>query len=109
MRRGLVIAAFGAAAVVVLGAGLLLANTVEPPPKPLPMADPVDPVPSRVEAQSWSGRMASTAWIDETAASTDLPARVVQAYADAVVQQQEIDPACNLGWSTLAGIGFVES
>ncbi|MDX6371372.1 MAG: hypothetical protein QOD98_360 [Nocardioidaceae bacterium] len=49
------------------------------------------------------------AWVQRTAAGTGLPAAAVRAYATASVRLGDEQPGCNLGWSTLAGIGEVES
>ena len=49
------------------------------------------------------------AWVQRTAAVTGLPAAAVRAYATASVRLDDEQPRCGLGWSTLAGIGEVES
>lgn len=48
-------------------------------------------------------------WVARVAASSQIPAPAVRAYARAQLRQQRADPACHLGWTTLAGIGWVES
>jgi membrane-bound lytic murein transglycosylase B len=49
------------------------------------------------------------AWVQRTAAGTGLPAAAVRAYATASLRLGDEQPGCRLGWSTLAGIGEVES
>ncbi|KHK97633.1 hypothetical protein LK09_10500 [Microbacterium mangrovi] len=66
-------------------------------PAPAPGRDPAGPP------------RASAAWVDATAAATGIPAVAVAAYGDAALRLQQEQPACHLGWSTLAGIGTVES
>ncbi len=73
------------------------------------MADPVEPVPLDAAASSNIDSMADKAWLAETAAATGIPERALQAYAGAVVALQFNLPGCNLGWNTLAAIGYVES
>ncbi|MFC6286290.1 lytic murein transglycosylase [Nocardioides sp. GCM10027113] len=46
------------------------------------------------------------AWVEETAAATDIPEPALRAYARAHLAS---DPTCVVGWTTLAGIGWVES
>jgi len=51
----------------------------------------------------------SAGWIDETAAATKIPTSAVRAYGAAALRLDEEDPACRLGWTTIAAIGVVES
>lgn len=48
-------------------------------------------------------------WVDRTAAATAIPPAAVRAYGAAVLRLDAEDPACRLGWTTLAAIGAVES
>lgn len=52
---------------------------------------------------------ASDAWIESVAAATGIPARALRAYGDATLAVAAENPGCGLGWTTLAGIGAVES
>ena len=45
-------------------------------------------------------------WVDRTATEVGIPRVAVEAYARASLQ---VEPGCGLGWTTLAGIGWVES
>ena len=49
------------------------------------------------------------AWAARAAAATGIPGRVFLAYASADLTNEAKQPACGLGWNTLAAIGTVES
>ena len=51
----------------------------------------------------------SDAWVESVSTATGIPARAVQAYADATLTVAAENPGCGLGWTTLAAIGAVES
>jgi membrane-bound lytic murein transglycosylase B len=88
--------------------------------RPAP-ALPVHPVrvpapPSPADQPSTSARhVASTvvtvspAWIRSTAASAGIPEPAARAYGAATLHLAREDPGCHLAWTTLAGIGWVES
>jgi membrane-bound lytic murein transglycosylase B len=50
-----------------------------------------------------------TAWANRVAASTRIPARALAAYGTAERASRATDPGCRLSWTTLAGVGRVES
>jgi len=50
-----------------------------------------------------------SAWARKMAARTDIPVRVLVGYAGAEVALRKQQPDCHLSWTTLAGIGRVES
>jgi membrane-bound lytic murein transglycosylase B len=50
-----------------------------------------------------------TAWADRFSAVTDIPARTLVAYVNAEQATNRAVPGCNITWTTLAGIGRVES
>ena len=52
---------------------------------------------------------ASQSWIDQTSRSSGIPATAIAAYGDATLVLAKEQPSCHLGWSTLAGVGSVES
>ncbi len=54
-------------------------------------------------------RGASRAWVARTASATGIPGPAVRAYADATLRTGREAPGCRLGWTTLAGVGWVES
>ena len=49
------------------------------------------------------------AWAARAAGPTEVPARALRAYAAAELAQRTATPQCRLSWTTLAGIGRVES
>jgi membrane-bound lytic murein transglycosylase B len=49
------------------------------------------------------------AWVAATARQAGIPEVAVAAYGRATLRTGEESPACRLGWTTLAGIGYVES
>lgn len=52
---------------------------------------------------------AAATWVEQVASATAIPAAAVAAYADATLALGAEDPACGLGWTTLAAIGGIES
>ncbi|WP_371177175.1 hypothetical protein ABYF34_01140 [Buchananella felis] len=48
-------------------------------------------------------------WLRQTARATGVPERALAAYAGAAIHLEQTQPACRLGWNTLAAIGQVES
>jgi membrane-bound lytic murein transglycosylase B len=49
------------------------------------------------------------AWADRMAGPTSIPARALVAYGNAELVMRGSDPGCHVSWTTLAGIGRVES
>jgi len=49
------------------------------------------------------------AWVAAVAAESGIPERALAAYAGAALAKNAERPDCDLGWNTLAGIGWVES
>ena len=52
---------------------------------------------------------ADPAWADRVAAHTDIGQIAALAYGTASLRLAAVHPGCKLGWSTLAGIGSIES
>lgn len=48
-------------------------------------------------------------WLDSVSAASGVPRRALAAYAGAALRLATEQPGCNLGWTTLAGIGQIES
>jgi membrane-bound lytic murein transglycosylase B len=48
-------------------------------------------------------------WAEQTAEATGIPVRALVAYAGAAMFKAEQMPECGLSWSTLAGVGKIES
>ncbi|ANY09861.1 lytic murein transglycosylase [Pseudonocardia sp. HH130630-07] len=91
-----------AVVVVVVVAGQVLDRPAErsipvdrdaPPPPVAPLEPGTDPA----------------AWARSTAERAEIPERTLSAYANAELRQRDRTPECGLSWSTLAGIGRVES
>lgn len=113
MSPGRLIAAFATALLVVAGLGYALSQTVLAR-QPLAVADR----PAYVEAPRPAATLApqpnapaaptrvDPAWVERTAARAGIPAPAVRAYANAQLAEPR---GCRVGWTTLAGIGWVES
>ena len=71
----------------------------------LPTAGPEDPEPL---VTSLPGR-ADAKWVEHGLASAGIPAIAMQAYGDATLQIEQEQPGCNLGWTSIAAIGYVET
>ena len=67
---------------------------------------PRDPVRPARAAGGTGGPRVDPAWVQRTARSTGIPAPAVRAYGQASLTAP---PGCRLGWTTLAGIGWIES
>jgi len=52
---------------------------------------------------------ASPQWIARTAQSSGISETAIAAYGDATLLLTHTQPSCHLGWSTLAGVGTIES
>lgn len=73
----------------------------QPPGAPPPEGD--------VTAEADAVDESLLAWAAQVAPVVGVPERVLQAYGNAEVTLRQENPACNLAWTTLAGIGAVES
>jgi hypothetical protein len=71
-------------------------QTVPSPPAPAPAS-----VPGPHDPQ--------IAWIDRLSTATFMPSRALTAYLNAQNTLAQRDPTCGINWTTLAGIGWVES
>ncbi len=56
-----------------------------------------------------SGSTVDPAWVRRVAASSGLPATAIDAYGRATLLVAQENPGCHLGWTTLAGVGTIES
>ena len=83
-----------------------------PPPAPPPTAArtaaPSQPLPA-FEPRPGIASLADADWVAGVAADAGIPDRAMAAYAGAALRLADEQPACGLGWNTLAGIGLVES
>src|SRR6185312_14121612 len=101
-------------AVAVIGAtAMLLASSCTwqlslfiPDGVPPPAGDPVPPVDTHA-----SGRPADQLrdWAQQRAAGLEIPVIALEAYAYAARVAEVENPKCHIAWTTLAGIGQVES
>ncbi len=98
---------------VVVATLLLLASscswqTGDPIPEgvPPPAGAPVPEIDTNA-----TGRPADqlSAWAADLSTVVGIPAKALEAYAYAARVAQVVNPKCNLAWTTLAGIGMVES
>ena len=74
-----------------------------------PVAYVVAPVPVTADAPaaaSAAGQLVDQQWLETTSRRTGIPLPALRAYADAQISGVG---GCDLGWTTLAGIGWVES
>jgi membrane-bound lytic murein transglycosylase B len=79
-------------------------------PSPVvPLAPDVKIAPAAAHPATAGPRTVSAAWVSHVAAAAGIPAPAVRAYGAATLRVNRIDPGCHLGWTTLAGIGWVES
>ena len=69
----------------------------------------VEPVSQVVATPIPPIRHAAAPWVDAVSAATGIGTVALRAYADATLRVAETDPACDLGWTTIAAIGAVES
>lgn len=79
---------------------------VETPPTWAPPAD--EPTPA-LDAAGGIQTLADAAWAEQAAAATGIPLRAVVAYAGAAMTKQQQMPECGISWTTLAGMGLIES
>jgi membrane-bound lytic murein transglycosylase B len=70
-----------------------------PASEPVAAADPGSGIQGRVDG----------AWAEQTAAATGIPVRALVAYAGAAMFKADQMPECGISWSTLAGVGAIES
>jgi membrane-bound lytic murein transglycosylase B len=98
----------GALILVLLAPIPVIAPGVTPPAAPT-WAEP-GPVPDAAAAPGAGNQTRVDAdWAAQTAAATGIPVRALVAYAGAAMFKAEQMPSCALSWSTLAGVGMIES
>ena len=68
-----------------------------------PVAEPVAPAPAR------TGEHIAAEWLTGVSRQTGIGTVALEAYALASVRLDREQPACHVGWTTLAGIGAIES
>ena len=63
----------------------------------------------QLPAEVVTGLRLDPVWIQDTAAATGISERALSAYTAAALTIQHEHPNCNIGWNTLAAIGYVEA
>jgi membrane-bound lytic murein transglycosylase B len=113
MTAGRLIASFATALLIVAGLGYVGSQTVLARPDLPPSrssAYVAAPRPETRMARQPGAPAAPTRvdprWVATTAAAASIPAPAVRAYATAQLAEPD---GCDVGWTTLAGIGWVES
>jgi hypothetical protein len=105
------------------GGGVWVHDLVtKPPPKAAPSTpefsilelnvtpgDSVPTAPAATPASVPGPNDPQAAWIKKISTATNMPSRVLSAYVNAQTQLAQRDPGCGINWTTLAGIGWVES
>jgi membrane-bound lytic murein transglycosylase B len=82
----------------------------EPAPTPTTTMTPVKPVSEPVaSAPEPSGERIATPWLSDVSRQTGIGSVALEAYALASVRLAREQPRCHVGWTTLAGIGAIES
>jgi len=75
-----------------------------------PKAVPAVPAaPSGADAAAAPRPHVDPVWAAQTSWSTGIPVRALEAYARADLTVDGEQPACGIGWNTIAGIGEIES
>ena len=106
MRIRSLFAILGTVVVLALLAVLVTVGTDRRPSSPRTPVDPDSPPPAVAALPAGTD---AAGWARATARDTGIPERTLAAYASAEVRQRERTPQCGLSWSTLAGIGSIES
>ncbi|MBX9472437.1 lytic transglycosylase domain-containing protein [Microcella sp.] len=115
MSIGLALGALVVAALVLLllrpSAPTPTDAALEPTATPAPRWAEPAPLPPTSAAPTRPGvsGLVDPAWVTAVAADSGIPERVLAAYAGAAISKNAERPDCDLGWNTLAGIGWVES
>ncbi|MGB3011230.1 MAG: lytic murein transglycosylase [Mycobacterium sp.] len=109
LGRGAVVVAMAAAMLLGSGCSRQVGSPV-PDGVPPPAGDPVPRIDPRIGVQA-AGRPADQlrAWAEQRAPALDIPVPALEAYAYAARAAEVQNPGCHLAWTTLAGIGMVES
>lgn len=104
----------GVTGMLVAAALLGRSQTTQPravsPPTPTTTMVPVKPVAEPVApAAQPSGERIATSWLSDVSGQTGIGTVALEAYARASVRLAGEQPTCHVGWTTLAGIGAIES
>jgi membrane-bound lytic murein transglycosylase B len=98
----------GALVLVLLAPIPVIPPTVTPPPAPR-WAPPAEEPEPAADAGAGIQTLVDAGWAEKAAAATGIPVRAVVAYAGAAMTKAEQMPECGISWTTLAGVGRIES
>jgi membrane-bound lytic murein transglycosylase B len=100
------VAVFGATAMLLASSCTWQLSLFIPEGVPPPAGDPVPPVDTHA-----SGRPADQLrdWVEKRSPALEIPVIALEAYAYAARVAEVENPRCHIAWTTLAGIGQVES
>lgn len=107
-----VVAILGVAGLLVSAALLAKSPQADPRAVPTPTTtmEPVKPVAEPVApAPASSGEHIAASWLSSMSKRTDIGTVALEAYALASVRLDREQPTCHVGWTTLAGIGAIET
>lgn len=109
-RAPLTAIAVGISALVLIATAGISANDPGPAVPKAPASLPVPAVGNgRAFGEDGLADLVDDAWAQQTSAATEVPYRALLAYAGAEIAFRDDLPGCRIDWSTLAGIGYVES
>jgi membrane-bound lytic murein transglycosylase B len=98
----------GALVLVLLAPIPLIPPVATAPPAPT-WGPPTDPPVAASDAGAGIQNLVDAEWAEQAAAATGIPVRAVVAYAGAAMTKAEQMPECGISWTTLAGVGRIES
>jgi membrane-bound lytic murein transglycosylase B len=102
--------AVGIAAVLLFGVAAFAMHATRTVVVPTSQLSVVPSAPAAKVLAPTTGRLrASRAWVTSTSRATGIGAVAVSAYGTVSLRLARDRPGCHLGWTTLAGIGGVES
>ena len=81
----------------------------ESTPAPRWVAPATLPPSAEILSRAGVSGLVDLAWVAAVSAQSGIPERALAAYAGAAIAKHAERPDCELGWNTLAGIGWVES
>ncbi len=106
------VAVLATLAVVVLAPRIPIlspSSVPSPPPGPDYAVAATPPPKAATPTRPGVAGLVDAAWVAKVSAASGIPERALAAYAGAAIAKAAAMPTCGLGWTTLAGIGLVES
>jgi membrane-bound lytic murein transglycosylase B len=118
LARGVAVAVSGTLVMALLALVVSLARTSSSTPAvagvdltstpPVALSVPLAPA-AQVRTATAPAYAVDPAWVRRIATESGIPQAAVRAYGTATLRTARRDAACGLGWTTLAGLGWVES